>query len=256
MPLNLDSTMTDFARANNIAGVFIRLINGWFLERIPHKIRIVVNTVAFSGGIVLVALAPDFIGAIAGIVIVGAACSFGESVILGYLQNYPSELVGGWSSGTGMAGFAGSLLYLALASSSLNLTGRFLVTLPTCAIYVLVFLFALAPPKVFLTRAGAGFGAVNHEKPTSVVIRDTAEADSKLHEESPLLSGVESERSMHAPVSPTTSDTESTVVGTASATDEPSAPATDGASVPAPAGFSRASCMAGLRRSLRSLKLV
>jgi hypothetical protein len=34
------------------------------------------------------------------------------SVILGFLKNFPSELVGGWSSGTGAAGVGGSGLYL------------------------------------------------------------------------------------------------------------------------------------------------
>ncbi len=33
-------------------------------------------------------------------------------MILGYLKDFPSELVGAWSSGTGAAGVGGSGLYL------------------------------------------------------------------------------------------------------------------------------------------------
>lgn len=42
-----------------------------------------------------------------------------RSVLLGYLRKYPSELVGGWSSGTGLAGVGGAALYLAFGMHSL-----------------------------------------------------------------------------------------------------------------------------------------
>jgi len=37
-------------------------------------------------------------------------------VLLAYLKQYPSELVDGWSSGTGMAGVTGSLLYIGMGT--------------------------------------------------------------------------------------------------------------------------------------------
>ena len=62
---------------------------------------------------------------------VGASSSFGESVILGFLKQYDSRLVGGWSSGTGMAGLAGSMLYVAFGVANLDLRYVFSL-LATC----------------------------------------------------------------------------------------------------------------------------
>ena len=42
----------------------------------------------------------------------GAATAIGESTMLAFLRGFPSKLVGGFSSGTGMAGIAGTLLFL------------------------------------------------------------------------------------------------------------------------------------------------
>jgi hypothetical protein len=46
----------------------------------------------------------SFVFALLMIVLVGAASSFGESILLTYQRKFPAEVVGGWSSGTGLAG--------------------------------------------------------------------------------------------------------------------------------------------------------
>lgn len=78
-------------------------------------------------------------------------------MLLGYLKSYESELVGGWSSGTGMAGVAGSALYLLFSTLGFSLRyeavlpllaclradlrhrNRFLYMLPSCAIFILAY---------------------------------------------------------------------------------------------------------------------
>lgn len=42
-------------------------------------------------------------------------------MLLGFLKNYESELVGGWSSGTGMAGVAGAAIYLLFSTLGFDL---------------------------------------------------------------------------------------------------------------------------------------
>lgn len=44
-----------------------------------------------------------------------------SSLILGYLNKFPPTLVNAWSSGTGMAGVAGSALYLLYVGVDLTL---------------------------------------------------------------------------------------------------------------------------------------
>ena len=55
-----------------------------------------------------------FYTCLVGSVLCGSICALGEAVVLGFLKAYPSGLVTGWSSGTGMAGIMGSGTYLLL----------------------------------------------------------------------------------------------------------------------------------------------
>lgn len=48
--------------------------------------------------------------------ICGAFTSVGTCTIIGYLKAIPAEFIGGWSSGSGIAGITGSCTYLLLKS--------------------------------------------------------------------------------------------------------------------------------------------
>lgn len=89
----------------------------------------------------------NFVFALLMIVIIGSSSSFGESVLLGYQRRYPAEMVGGWSSGTGMAGIAGSLLYI-LFNAVLIFSNQetFLCLLPTAIIYLMSYGLVLQEP--------------------------------------------------------------------------------------------------------------
>ena len=56
-----------------------------------------------------------------GAVLNGVTSAFGEVIMLGYLKNFPSHLVGAWSSGTGCAGVFGAGIYLALKGGGLGM---------------------------------------------------------------------------------------------------------------------------------------
>jgi hypothetical protein len=67
-------------------------------------------------------------------------CAFGEAVVLGFLKAFPSDLVVGWSSGTGMAGVLGAGTYLLLRGlANLSITNTLLVLLPLQAVYYFSF---------------------------------------------------------------------------------------------------------------------
>eukprot|EP01113_Clastostelium_recurvatum_P040019 TRINITY_DN6178_c0_g1_i2.p1 TRINITY_DN6178_c0_g1~~TRINITY_DN6178_c0_g1_i2.p1 ORF type:complete len:520 (-),score=130.86 TRINITY_DN6178_c0_g1_i2:40-1572(-) len=135
--------------ANIAFGFFARIINAFFLERIPYTYRVLANAVLMGLGMAGVAISINigFWFCLLSIVITGIASSFGESVLLGYMKGYPSEIVNGWSSGTGMAGVAGSMSYI-LLSGVLQLSNReiFIILLPLCAVYCVVFLWMLVKP--------------------------------------------------------------------------------------------------------------
>eukprot|EP01113_Clastostelium_recurvatum_P040021 TRINITY_DN6178_c0_g1_i4.p1 TRINITY_DN6178_c0_g1~~TRINITY_DN6178_c0_g1_i4.p1 ORF type:complete len:443 (-),score=104.66 TRINITY_DN6178_c0_g1_i4:40-1341(-) len=135
--------------ANIAFGFFARIINAFFLERIPYTYRVLANAVLMGLGMAGVAISINigFWFCLLSIVITGIASSFGESVLLGYMKGYPSEIVNGWSSGTGMAGVAGSMSYI-LLSGVIQLSNRdiFIILLPLCVVYCVVFLWMLVKP--------------------------------------------------------------------------------------------------------------
>lgn len=61
-----------------------------------------------------------FFTAVAGTLIMGVCQALGEAVMLGFLKAFPSNFVGMFSSGTGMAGFFGALYVLVLTTIQLN----------------------------------------------------------------------------------------------------------------------------------------
>ena len=128
--------------ANVAVGVFVRLANTIFLLGISETRRIAGASVCFLvglGGVATSALSdhstsegvhPLFWIAILSIVVLGAACSFAESVFLGFLRKYPVTMTNGWSSGTGMAGVGGAFLYLGLHSAGVSDGHVFLTSFP------------------------------------------------------------------------------------------------------------------------------
>lgn len=88
----------------------------------------------------------SFVFALFMIVLVGAASSFGESILLTYQRNFPAEVVGGWSSGTGLAGVGGALLYI-LFSAVLRFSNEetFICLIPTVIIYMMAYGLMLHP---------------------------------------------------------------------------------------------------------------
>ena len=103
-------------------GLAARALN-MFMETWSARLRTAITSTVNFIGVAILTISPQtgsFWIAIGSIVMIGSACSFGESVILGYLKVFPQRYTGAWSSGTGLAGVAGSLYYLGLSSASLS----------------------------------------------------------------------------------------------------------------------------------------
>jgi hypothetical protein len=70
----------------------------------------------------------------------GSSYAFGESAILGYLRLFPKTLLGGWSSGTGISGFFGSLLnFLSQLNDWFNLKYLYLILVVVGPLYLYLF---------------------------------------------------------------------------------------------------------------------
>ncbi|GAM25239.1 hypothetical protein SAMD00019534_084140, partial [Acytostelium subglobosum LB1] len=136
--------------ANIAFGFVARMLNTFVLEKISTRAKITFNVVIMATGLVGVAMSVyvNFWFCLACISLIGIGSSFGESVLLVYLKQFPSEMVNGWSSGTGVAGVSGSLFYIALSGlAHLENQTIFLIILPTIAIYGLLFFLGIKIPR-------------------------------------------------------------------------------------------------------------
>uniref|UniRef100_A0A7S3G326 Battenin n=1 Tax=Palpitomonas bilix TaxID=652834 RepID=A0A7S3G326_9EUKA len=116
---NMASYLGVITWANVLLGLIVRSANTWLLAKTSYYLRMSMATAAAVLGLLGVAFSVyvDFWFMIASVVVLGASSSFGESVLLGYTRSSDAEAsIGGWSSGTGMAGVLGTSLYLLFAS--------------------------------------------------------------------------------------------------------------------------------------------
>eukprot|EP00038_Savillea_parva_P011882 m.200803 g.200803 ORF g.200803 m.200803 type:complete len:617 (-) comp21198_c0_seq1:70-1920(-) len=161
--------------ANVAFGFIAKGLNAGFLLGTPYKARIWGMVTVMCGGLVVVAFSESFPLALAGIVLAGAACSFGEGVLLGYLKLFDDVLVNGWSSGTGMAGVGGAALYLAYVGAGLSIKMIFLCTLPWMGAYLAAFHLLCEPNRV---RERV---AVAHTADSRVVVGHVQDHDIERH---------------------------------------------------------------------------
>ena len=74
--------------------------------------------------------------------IMGTGYAFGESTVLGYLKAFPKDLVGGWSSGTGLSGLTGGTLNLLVKIFKVDLQYLYIGVSPFCFAYFVLFFCA------------------------------------------------------------------------------------------------------------------
>jgi len=139
--------------ANVAFGFLARCLNTFVMLSWSYTSRIWIFVISMSAGLVGLAFSVfiDFWFAILAIILIGSSCSFGESLILGYLKSFESTLVGAFSSGTGGAGVGGSSLYLLFQACRLSNSAGFLLMLPTSCPYALSYHLGVAqtaPPAI------------------------------------------------------------------------------------------------------------
>ena len=124
----------------------IRLVNARYLLKIKHLYRLYLLLFIASFGFLFLSIATtakDFYGfllALLSSIFVGLSGAIGESLVLGFLKSFPSHLVVGWSSGTGLAGVYGSGFYLLMQYLKVPDSTTFLIMIPKqCILYLICF---------------------------------------------------------------------------------------------------------------------
>lgn len=181
--------------ANVGFGFIVRSMNTLCLESVPYAFRVWANMAFLFLGLVGISAVNFFsipylfIVVIICVIIIGSTASFGESVFLAYLHNFPSTIVGGWSMGTGFAGVVGSLLYLILSIILVDGNGDpfnaiiFIIFLPACFIYIFTYIFIIKKP----TKDEDCRGDHDSNSPPPMVINDPLSSHTQDDMDSLLL---------------------------------------------------------------------
>ena len=129
--------------ANTALGLVMSILAGSILLRFSTQTKMIAAFLCALIGLTVTAVATkvSFELAIVGILFIGIASSLGQATILGYGRFFDPKLVGGWSSGTGGAGIAGTGVYL-LLKTVLNLSNLtiFCILIPCAVIYFSAYL--------------------------------------------------------------------------------------------------------------------
>lgn len=151
--LKMDDYVTVYISASIIFALLTRIINSKLFVQHSYKKRIHFLCFWMIAGyflMFLVLLLNDtvlseynvlcFILSFIPCFVLGSSYAFGESAMLGYLRLFPKTLIGGWSSGTGISGFFGSLLnFLSQLNDWFNLKYLYLILVLVGPLYLYLF---------------------------------------------------------------------------------------------------------------------
>ncbi|CAI2371898.1 unnamed protein product [Moneuplotes crassus] len=128
--------------AANIASVTILFINALLLMRFKPKHRLIANTfIMIAGyGCIVAGWFSSFYLVVVGAIFTGTASAFGQVIHYGFIKSIPAEFVGPFSSGTGICGFVGSLIFLVLDSQEVPTYIIFSVMIPVVLFYLANFI--------------------------------------------------------------------------------------------------------------------
>ena len=165
---HLKNLMALVSWANIVGGIFVRFLNAFVLMHWSYNKKMLVAGLQTLAGLAIVCCAPycgtsdgfRFFLTLVGVMNIGNGSSFGEQTLLGYLEQFPARLLGGWSSGTGMSGVVGSLAYLGLSNTSLSNSAIFAVMIPFVFAYYAAFYsgVVLVPRREVRLRGGGADG--------------------------------------------------------------------------------------------------
>lgn len=131
-----------------MSSALTRIISATYLLRIPHLIRMLMNSIILGFGFLLIIISTfyyqqDFLFYVAllSACFFGTVTALGESTILGFCKGFPSSYVGCFSSGTGFAGIFGSGLLLLLKGFGISLGEIFLFAMPFIVVYFYSFYY-------------------------------------------------------------------------------------------------------------------
>ncbi|XP_033647344.1 battenin-like isoform X3 [Asterias rubens] len=115
--------------ADVLPTLFIKLSAPWFFDYIQYNILVGICIVTAVSSFLIVAFSHVLALSLLGVVFASVSSGLGEFTYVSLMAFYEKNVVSTWSSGTGAAGFIGSLAYAGLTEAGLSPRNSLLVML-------------------------------------------------------------------------------------------------------------------------------
>jgi len=127
--------------------LLIKLTAPFYMQRINYHIRVIFCVVLFVASLVTVACSKTVAVSLLGVVFASISSGVGEITFLSFSAYYSKVVISFWSSGTGMAGLAGSLSYAGLTQLGLSSRNTLLLLLVVAVLWIIAFWVILEIPS-------------------------------------------------------------------------------------------------------------
>lgn len=145
---NMANYVPSFLFSLNIFSLLVRILNSEWLLQYRHQVKVTWCAGIWTAGYILFYCAyyfkhsnsaAGFIVCLIATVLIGASTSVADCTIIGFMKAVPADLIGAWSSGTGMAGIFGAVMYLIIKSMQIEFRHVVLMLVPLAIAHCLIF---------------------------------------------------------------------------------------------------------------------
>lgn len=147
--------------ADILPSLAIKLFAPFVVHKLPYGFRVLFCAIMAAVSFLLVSFSSAVWMSILGVVFASIGAGLGELSFLSLTVYYSRDVLGGWGSGTGGAGVAGALLYLALTQAGLSPKTTLLIMLVVPLAMLLSYFLLLVPPDEFPQWSSAVTGGVS-----------------------------------------------------------------------------------------------
>ena len=127
--------------------LIVKLTAPFYMQKVSYHIRVLFCIVMFAASLIIVAFSKTIAVSLLGVVFASISAGVGEITFLSFSAHYSKTVISFWSSGTGMAGLAGSLSYAALTQLGLSSRNTLLLLLVVALIWIIAFWGILKIPN-------------------------------------------------------------------------------------------------------------
>ena len=149
--------------------LFVKLTAPFYMQRINYHIRVALAIGLFMASLITVALSKSIGVSILGVVFASISSGVGEITFLAFSSYYSKLVISFWSSGTGMAGLAGSLAYAGLTQIGLSSRNTLLLLLVVALVWAVAFWRVLELPNQLSFVLFNGRSDVDEDEETPLV---------------------------------------------------------------------------------------